>query len=320
MLLLNVPLISIVTPVFQEEEGIQFFYSEVLNYLQELDLNFEIIFCLDPSTDGTQTQIERICALDSRVKLIVFSRRIGQDLALMAGLEHSNGDCVIVMDSDLQDPPSLIPSLIEKWQEGYKVVLAKRTSRLGENSLKRLTSKLFYKLMRKFSDNNFPEDSGDFRLLDRIVVNEVIKFRERQPFLRALMAKVGFNTTSVEFIRPARSIGETKYNRFLGGYKIGMKSILNYSNLLLKLNLVIGLFVAICSFITAVFFVIAKLFGANFASGVTTIVFSIWFIGGVILTGLGVLGLYVGRLLEEVKSGPSYIVEKLIGFTNYNQP
>jgi len=308
--------ISVVTPVFEEEEGIDSFYLEVIRHTSTLNLELEIIFCLDPSKDKTQSKIEKICEFDGRAKLIVFSKRVGQDLALMAGLEHATGDCVILMDSDLQDPPHLLPKLVEKWKDGSHIVLAERTSRNDENFIKIWTSKVFYKFMRKFSDENFPESSGDFRLLDRKVVNEVIKFKEQQPFMRALMSLVGFETSTVKFDRPKREIGTTKYSKFFGGYQIAFKTIINYSNLLLKMNLFAGLTIATVSFLFALFFIIAKLLGVDFASGVTTIVFSIWFLGGTILTGLGVVGLYIDKILNEVKVKPRYIVAKSFGLNH----
>jgi len=308
--------ISVVTPVFMEEEGVSKFYSEVVLNLESLKVDFEVIFCIDPSTDNTELVIEEMCKKDKRAKMIVFSKRVGQDFALMAGLEIAIGDCVVLMDSDLQDPPSLLPKLIETWLAGHKVVLAQRKSRDGENLIKIWTSKFFYRFMRKFSDENFPEGTGDFRLLDRSVVNEVIKFKEQQPFMRAVMSLVGFESTRIEFERESRAIGVTKYSRFFGGYQIAFRTILNYSNILLKLSLIIGITIAVSSFLFAIFFVVAKIFGAEFASGVTTIVFSIWFLGGTILTGIGIVGLYIDKIFNEVKVKPRYIVARSLGLSH----
>jgi dolichol-phosphate mannosyltransferase len=311
--------LSIVTPVYNEEESITNFYTEVVKNTQELDLDLEIIFCVDPSTDRTTSIIEEICRKDERIKMIIFSKRVGQDLALMAGLEHASGDCVVLMDSDLQDPPTLLPELVQNWNNGSQIVLAQRTSRDGENFIKIFTSKLFYKFMRKFSDSNFPENTGDFRLIDREVVNKIIEHKEQQPFMRAVMSSVGYEITTIGFERPKRFIGKTKYSPLFGGYKIAFKSVVNYSNLLLKLNLIIGLTMASISFLFALIFVTAKILGADFASGVTTIVFSIWFLGGVILTSIGTVGLYVDKILNEVKLKPRYIIAKSFGFKTGNE-
>ncbi len=311
--------LSIVTPVYNEEESITIFYTEVVNSTQDLDLDLEIIFCVDPSTDRTTSIIEEICRKDERIKMIIFSKRVGQDLALMAGLEHASGDCVVLMDSDLQDPPTLLPELVQKWNNGSQIVLAQRISRDGENFIKIFTSKLFYKFMRKFSDSNFPENTGDFRLIDRKVVNKIIEHKEQQPFMRAVMSSVGYEITTIGFERPKRFTGKTKYSPLFGGYKIAFKSVVNYSNLLLKLNLIIGLTMASISFLFALIFVIAKILGADFASGVTTIVFSIWFLGGIILTSIGTVGLYVDKILNEVKLKPRYIIAKSVGFKTGNE-
>lgn len=209
-------LLSIVSPVYNELGNIGPFVEQVSAEMEKTDVDFEIIFCVDPSTDGTESLIRELHKVNPRVKMLRFSRRFGQPSATLAGLHLATGDAVVVMDVDLQDPPSVLPEMIREWQLGSPIVLAKRRSRTGEPVSKKWISSVGYSFLNKFAEVPIPADTGDFRLLDRHVVDELKAFPETNSFLRGLVAMVGFDTTTVEFDRPERFEGTTKYNRWIG--------------------------------------------------------------------------------------------------------
>jgi glycosyltransferase involved in cell wall biosynthesis len=306
--------ISIVVPVYREERNVPEFVRRIQPLLEPFTANYEIIFAMDPSPDRTEEVILEMRNKDPRIKLLRFSRRFGQPMATLAGMQYSSGEAVIVMDVDLQDPPELIVQLIAKWHEGFDVVYAQRRSREGENWIKRLVSWLGYRLINRIAEVQIPPNTGDFRLMSRRVVEEVIRLKECHGFLRGLVALVGFKQTSVLFDRPPRFAGSGNYNRFIGSLRIGLNGVICFSSYLLTLSSALGFVAAGFSFLIGAIYGIMKLFGFPFPMGNPTIVILILFMGGVQLISVGVLGEYIARIYDEVKQRPKFIVDRSFGF------
>ncbi len=306
--------LSVVVPLYAEERNVAEFLRRLVPILETITSDFEIIFALDPSPDQTEEIVLSARERDRRVKLLRFSRRIGQPMATLGGLHYSAGDAVIVMDVDLQDPPELIPEMIARWREGFDVVYAQRRNREGETWLKRAVAAAGYKLINKIADVNIPPNTGDFRLLSRRVVNEIKSMKESHGFLRGMVAVVGFRQTSVLFDRPARYKGSGNYNRFLGSLRIGFNGIFGFSNYALTLSSQLGFVIAGTAFLLALLYLILKLIGVPFPMGNPTIVILILFLGGVQLISVGILGEYIGRIYEEVKQRPKFVVARKEGF------
>lgn len=306
--------LSVVVPVFKEEGNIPEFLRRIAPILEGVTADYEVIFSMDPSPDRTEQVILDAREKDARVKLLKFSRRVGQPMATLAGLQYSAGDAVVVMDVDLQDPPELVTEMAAKWRSGYDVVYAQRTNRDGETLIKKVVSVLGYKLINRISDVNIPPNTGDFRLMSRRVVNEVNRLKECHGFLRGLVALVGFKQTSVTFQRPARFAGSGNYNRFLGSLRIGMNGMVSFSNFLLTLSSQLGFVVAASSFLLALLYFILKVTGTPFPMGNPTIVILVLFLGGVQLMSVGILGEYISRIYDEVKQRPKFIVDRAEGF------
>jgi dolichol-phosphate mannosyltransferase len=305
--------VSIVVPVYNEEGNIDEFLRRVRPLLESITKNWEVIFALDPSPDQTEDRILEARRSDSRIKLLKFSRRFGQPFATLAGLQYSTGEAVIVIDVDLQDPPELIATMVEKWSEGYEVVYAQRRTREGETWIKKIVSEIGYKLINRIADVEIPKNTGDFRLMSRRVVNEINRLKECHGFLRGMVALVGFRQTSVLFDRPPRFSGRGNYNRFLGSLRIGFNGIFCFSNYALTLSTLIGFVIALLSFLIGAGYILLKLFGAPFPLGNPTIVILVLFLGGVQMIGIGILGEYIGRIYEEVRQRPRYIIERSEG-------
>jgi polyisoprenyl-phosphate glycosyltransferase len=214
--------ISVIVPVYKEEGNIGEFLRRITPILADLTQSFEIIFAMDPSPDRTEEKILEARKLDSRIKLLKFSRRFEQPFATLAGLQYSAGEAVVLIDVDLQGPPELIIPMVEKWREGYEVVYAPRRTREGETWIKKLVSEIGYKVINPIADVEIPKNTGDFRLMSRLVINEINRLRGRHGFLRGMVALIGFNQTSILFDRPARFSGRGNYNRFLGSLRIGL--------------------------------------------------------------------------------------------------
>jgi len=306
--------LSIVVPVYREERNVPEFVRRVRPLLEKRALRYEIIFALDPSPDRTEEVILELHALDQRIKLLKFSRRFGQPMATLAGMQYASGDAVLVMDVDLQDPPELIGEMVAKWREGFDVVYAQRRSREGETWVKRFISYLGYRLINRIAEVHIPPNTGDFRLMSRRVVNEVIRLKECHGFLRGLVALVGFKQTSVMFDRPPRFAGAGNYNRFLGSLRIGLNGVVCFSSYLLTLSSTLGFIIAGLSFLLGVVCAIMKLTGFPFPLGIATITILILFMGGIQLISVGVLGEYIARIYDEVKERPKFIVERAEGF------
>ncbi len=306
--------ISVVVPVFREEKNIPHFLRTITPILEGVTKDFEIIFSLDPSPDASEQVILEHRARDPRVKLLTFSRRFGQPMATIAGLTYSKGRAVVVMDVDLQDPPELVPQMVAEWKKGFEVVYAQRKTRTGEPWLKKLIAHVGYKVINKIADVNIPPNTGDFRLMSRRVVNEVVRLKESHGFLRGMVALVGFRSTAIPFERPPRKEGESNYNRFFGSVKIGMNGIVCFSNYLLTLSTWLGFGTALFSLFAGFVYFVMKLMGAPFPVGNPTIVILVLFFGGVQLISVGILGEYIGRIYDEVKQRPKFIVEESHGF------
>jgi len=307
-------LLSLVVPVYKEEKNIPEFLRRLRPILAGVTEDYEIIFSLDPSPDRTEDVILEHRAADQRIKLLKFSRRFGQPMATLAGLQYSRGDAVVVMDVDLQDPPELVQTMLAKWREGFDVVLPQRRERTGEPWLKKLVAGTGYKVINKIADVRIPPNTGDFRLMSRRVVEEVVRLKESHGFLRGMVAVVGFKQCLIPFDRPARFAGETNYNRFLGSLRIGFNGIFCFSTYALTLSTMAGFAIAGASFLIALAYLAMKLAGFPFPIGNPTVVILILFLGGIQLISVGILGEYIGRIYEEVRSRPKYIVDRAEGF------
>jgi glycosyltransferase involved in cell wall biosynthesis len=306
--------LSVVVPVYKEEGNISEFLRRVSEILQYTAEDYEIIFCLDPSPDRTEAVILEHREKDQRVKLLKFSRRFGQPMAVLAGLQYSSGQAVVVMDVDLQDPPELIAEMVERWHAGYDVVYAQRRTREGETAIKRFVSWAGYKLINKIAEVNIPPNTGDFRLMSRRVVAEINRLKECHGFLRGMVAVVGFNQTSILFDRPPRFSGRGNYNRFLGSLRIGFNGVFCFSNYALTVSTQLGFVIALGAFVVGIVYAILKIIGVPFPLGNPTIVILVLFLGGIQLISIGILGEYIGRIYEEVRQRPRFIIERAAGF------
>lgn len=307
-------LLSLVVPVYKEEKNIPEYLRRIRPILSGITEDYEIIFSLDPSPDRTEDVILAERAKDGRIKLLKFSRRFGQPMATLAGLEYSRGDAVIVMDVDMQDPPELVEQMVAKWREGYDVVLPQRRQRTGEPLIKKFVAETGYKVINKIADVKIPPNTGDFRLMARRVVREVVRLKESHGFLRGMVAVVGFKQCLIPFDRPARFAGETNYNRFLGSLRIGFNGIFCFSTYALTLSTQFGFLAAGVSFLIALIYLGMKLAGFPFPIGNPTLVILILFLGGIQLISVGILGEYIGRIYEEVRARPKFIVDRAEGF------
>jgi polyisoprenyl-phosphate glycosyltransferase len=306
-------LVSIVVPVYNEQDTVPTFYERASAILDRSGMDWEIIFALDPSTDATQEVILDLRDRDQRVKLLQFSRRFGQPAATLAGLAASTGDAVVVIDVDLQDPPELILEMIARWREGFDVVYAQRRTREGETLPKRVVASLGYRVIKRVAEVEIPPNTGDFRLMSRRVVDHVVALNEAHGFLRGLVALVGFRQSSILYDRDARAAGASKYNRFFGSIYIGLNGIVSFSRYPLQLISIFGFLSAAFAFLLALGYLIAKIGGVQFPLGNPTLVIIVSLFSGIQLLSLGIMGEYVGRIYDEVKRRPKFIVENAYG-------
>jgi glycosyltransferase involved in cell wall biosynthesis len=306
-------LISVIIPTYNEEENVGRVYQRLRDVFAELPVEWELIFSVDPSTDRTEQRILELRAGDERVKMLRFSRRFGQPAATLAGMEAAGGDAVVVIDCDLQDPPELIADMVARWHEGAEVVYAQRRTRAGETLAKRVVSAVGYRLIKRIADVEIPPNTGDFRLMSRRVVENVVALREEHGFLRGLVALVGFRQASVLYDRDPRSGGDSKYNRFFGSLVIGMNGIVGFSRYPLHMISMLGVLLSALSGVIAVAYIALKLAGIAFPTGNPTIVVLICGFSGIQLLSLGVMAEYVGRIYDEVKRRPRFILESSHG-------
>lgn len=308
----NFPAISVVVPVYNEESNVPLFLDTITPVLEALG-SYEIIFSLDPSTDNTENLIRKYAEANSAIKSIVFSRKIGQPMAVIAGVLNCNGDHCVIIDVDLQDPPELISAMYEKINEGCDVVYAKRLSSNSETLAKRFISHLGYKIINMTATVDIPRNTGDFRMISRRVIEELRRFPESHGFLRGLVAIIGFKQDFVEFDREKRAGGTSKYNPFFGSLKIGLNGLFGFSSFFLSLSLMMGILIAALSFLGALIIIISKLyFLVDYPVGTPTLIVTVLFMGGVQLISVGIIGEYIGRIYDEVKGRPRFIIDKTI--------
>ncbi|HTT41099.1 MAG TPA: glycosyltransferase family 2 protein [Burkholderiales bacterium] len=304
--------ISLACPFYNEAGSVSLFFSRVIQVLEHLGLPFEIVCVNDGSKDATLAELLRAQAADHRIVIIDLSRNFGKEAALTAAIDHARGDAVIPIDADLQDPPELIPTLVSKWLEGFDVVVAHRASRSSDRLLKRLTATWFYRFHNAISEIDVPANVGDFRLMDRRVVETLKRLPERRRFMKGLFAWVGFRTAVVEYAREARATGNTKFSGWRL-WNLALEGITSFSTVPLRLWTYIGSAVAVASFLYASFIVLRTLILGIDVPGYASLLSVILFLGGIQLIGIGVLGEYIGRIYSEAKQRPVYVVREIYG-------
>jgi len=310
--------LSIVVPVYREEKSVPEFLRQLTPILAALSPDYEIVFCLDPSPDQTERVILDARERDPHVKLLTFSRRVGQPMATLAGLQYSRGAAVVVMDIDLQDPPEVVREMVAKWREGFDVVLAQRRTRQGDTIVRKVGARIAYWLIRRIAEVDIPENTGDFRLLSRRAVDEINRLKECHGFLRGLVSLVGFRQTVVQFDRPTRFAGATHYPA-IGSMRIALNGLLCFSTAALRLSSIMGFLTAGFALLLTTAYLVLKLVGFDIRWGNPTMVILITFLGGVQLIGIGILGEYIGRIYDEVRMRPKFIVDRQVGFATADE-
>lgn len=300
---------SIVVPAYNEFESLPELYRRVADVMENVGESWELLLIDDGSTDGSTDWIRTKAQEDAHVRPVVFARNFGHQIAVTAGLDYSRGKAVVILDADLQDPPEVIEDLIEKWREGFEVVYAVRAGREGETWFKRFTAAQFYRLINRITDVEIPVDTGDFRLMDRQVVEVLSRMRERHRFPRAMVAWVGFRQTGVSYRRAARFAGETKYP-FRKMLRLALNAITGFSYFPLQIATYLGFFSAAVSILAIPLVIVLRLMGNQAFFGQATTLIAVLFLGGVQLISLGILGEYIGRLYDEAKDRPLYIVRE----------
>jgi dolichol-phosphate mannosyltransferase len=304
--------------VYNEEETLPHFYARVIATMERIGAPFELVLINDGSRDGSYSTMRTLQAQDSRVRVVNFSRNFGHQLAISAGLDNARGQAVVIIDSDLQDPPEVIPELIERWKNGAEVVYAQRTKRAGETRFKLLTAALFYRLIAWMTKMNLPRDTGDFRLLDRRVVDTLVAMREHHRFMRGLSVWVGFRQEAVQYERKERFAGSTKYPLFKM-IRFSLDAITGFSYAPLQLATTFGFVLAILSLLGIALAIILRIIGGAIQGQGTTLII-VLLLGGIQLIFLGVIGEYLGRIYDEVRARPLYIVRDVLEAGDDQQP
>jgi dolichol-phosphate mannosyltransferase len=305
-------LLSVVVPVFNESEVIQAFYDRATSALSVIPgFDYELIFVDDGSRDDSHAQLTTLARNDAHVRVIKFSRNFGHQIAISAGIDHALGDCVAVIDADLQDPPETLGRMAEKWREGYDVVYGVRASRKGESRMKLWTAAAYYRLLKRMVKIEIPVDVGDFRLMSRRATNELKRLREKDRFVRGLVSWIGFKQTGVEYERDSRFAGETKYplRKML---QFALDGVTSFSTLPLRLATWLGYAASLFAFVY-LFYVFAQRFLGYTVQGWATTMVGMLFLGGVQLICLGIIGEYLGRIFNEIKPRPMYVIEETVG-------
>lgn len=304
---------SVVVPLYNEEEVLPETYKRLKAVLDSIGQPYEVVMVNDGSRDKTALMAREICEGDSSFKLINFSRNFGHQTAITAGMDNTSGDAIIVIDADLQDPPEIILAMIEKWKQGFEVVYGKRVSRQGETFFKKMTARLYYRLLNKLTDVRIPTDVGDFRLIDRKVKDALMAVPEHNRYVRGLISWLGFRQTAVEFVREARFAGETKYP-LRKMIKLAVDGITSFSYKPLKFSVGIGIFISVFSLLFALTVVVLRINNiVQMEPGWASLMVVFLFFSGVILVMLGIIGEYIARIFEEVKGRPLYIISEKVG-------
>ncbi|REJ42613.1 MAG: glycosyltransferase [Microcystis flos-aquae TF09] len=310
--------ISVVVPLYNEEENIDALFRRLLAVLEALNTSYEVICVNDGSRDNTLKNLVEYHQRYPQIKVVNLSRNFGKDTAMSAGIDYSQGMAVIPIDADLQDPPELIAEMIEKWHEGYDVVYASRRVRIGESWFKRFSAEGFYQVINKLSRVSIPPNTGDFRLIDRRVVESIKKMPERQRFMKGIFAWVGYKQTSILFDREPRYQGQTKWN-YWKLWNFAIDGITSFSFLPLKVWTYVGLIIALVSLVYASFLILRTIIFGIDVPGYASLMVAVLFLGGIQLLTLGIIGEYIGRVYEEVKGRPLYLVRDCYGFENREQ-
>lgn len=307
------PIYSVVIPAFNEEVIINETYIKLKKIMDSLNEEYELIFINDGSTDNTSNLIKGICIKDKHVKLLDFSRNFGHQIAISAGIDYAIGKAVVIIDADLQDPPEVIPEMVKKWKEGYEVIYGKRIKRKGETVFKKVTAYLFYRLLKYLTNYEIPADTGDFRLIDYKVCNALRSISEKSRFMRGIISWIGFKQTFVEYVREERKAGESKYP-LKKMIRFALDGITSFSYRPLRLATYIGLFLSAIAFLYFFYAVYQYFFNIRTVQGWTSTIAATVLFDGIILVMLGIIGEYVGRIYEETKDRPLYILREKVGF------
>lgn len=300
--------LSVIIPIYNEEANIGLLYTRLKGVLDSLPVNsYEMIFINDGSRDSSLALIKGIAATDSNIRYIDFSRNFGHQIAVTAGLDACRGNAAVIIDADLQDPPELIGDLYAKHKEGYQVVYAQRRSRKGESLFKKWTAKMFYRILARITSVNIPVDTGDFRLIDRVIINILKEMPEQQKYLRGQIAWIGFNQIAVEYDRDERNAGETGYT-FKKMMRLALDGLTGFSNFPLRFATLAGFGVSGIAFVLIIYALVSWMFFKNTQPGWTSQMISILFIGGIQLVGIGIIGEYIGRISSNVRNRPLYII------------
>jgi dolichol-phosphate mannosyltransferase len=304
-------LISIVVPVFNEQENVNVFYQEVCKHIEPLGYSFEFIFVDDGSDDGTPLILDKLAQQDNRVRPILLARNFGHQIALTCGVDHACGDAVVTMDGDMQHPPEMLPLLISKWEAGFEIVQTIRQDTEGVSWFKRFTSGMFYRVINTLSNIHIAEGGSDFRLMDRKVVETLKNFKEKARFIRGIVGALGYKQIQIEFVAPERFAGKSKFS-YKKMIHFALDGITAYSRLPLRMAFYLGLVSGLFSFLLTADVIYTRLFTTEAVPGWATIAASVLLLGGIQLIGLGIIGEYIGRIFEEVKQRPLYWVSKEI--------
>lgn len=310
------PLISVIVPIFNEEAVISELYRRMTAVLAGIGEPWELLCVNDGSRDASLSMLLALRQQDARIKIINFSRNFGQQIAITAGMDYAQGDAVVIIDADLQDPPELIGDMLDKWREGYEVVYAVRADRRGESRFKLWTASAFYRLLRNITDVEIPVNTGEFRLMDRQVVRAMRRLREKHRFMRGLSIWVGFRQIGIEYQRAERFAGDTKYplSQML---RLTLDAITSFSYIPLRLSTYFGFFLALLSLLGIIMTMILRLSGNNAFFGQASTLVAVLFLGGIQLIFLGIIGEYLARIYDDVKARPLYIVSEAHGFAEH---
>ena len=310
------PAISVIVPVFNEEAVISEFYRRMTAVFESIAEQWEMVCVNDGSSDASLSMLLALREQDARIKIVDFSRNFGQQLALTAGMDYAQGDAVVIIDADLQDPPELIEDMIAKWREGYEVVYAVRADRRGESRFKLWTASAFYRLLHRITDVEIPVNTGEFRLMDRQVVLAMRRLREQHRFMRGLSSWVGFRQIGIEYQRAERFAGDTKYplSKML---RLTLDAITSFSYIPLRLSTYFGFFLALLSLLGIIVTMVLRLSGNNAFIGQASTLVAVLFLGGIQLIFLGIIGEYLARIYDDVKARPLYIVSRAHGFADH---